>query len=82
MAPSGPVLLRVLMAGGGAQDTETLSPTTCKELIPAIDHANIEGDPSLLELSDETLAHTMAALLDAQQKTQLSSVQNPDLQKL
>lgn len=82
MAPSGPILLRVLTVGGGTQDPETFSPTTCKELIPANGHVSIEGDPSLLELSDETLAHTMAALLDAQQKTQLSSVQNPDLQKL
>ena len=47
------------------QDTETLSPTACKELIPDSNYVSMEGDPSPVEPSDETpaLANTLTAAL-------------------
>lgn len=61
-----------------------LSPNTCKELIPGNNHVNIEGDLSLLEPSDESvaLAPTTADLLEPKQKTHLSHGQTPDAQEL
>ena len=65
MEETSMVRISGLPLSNSQHSTETLSPATCKELIPANNHMSMDGNTSPVKPSDESpaLANTLTVVL-------------------